>query len=172
VSPPASAGAARLSAFERLAGEVIDALKTPFVCGLLELDFSAVHEFRRRMAQERGVRLSDVVVVVSAVSRVLAEDPTLHTVHRRGRRLVPETVDVGVSVAGQGALAPVAIVPDAASMTVVEVNEASWVAVSAGDSTTSTRPKSAGTKSWSRTRPSRPPNWPPAGSTFRRGSRR
>lgn len=114
----------RLSAFETLAGEVIDALKTPFVCGLFEFDYGAVHEFRRRLAEERGARLSDLVVTVSAVSRVLAADPTLHTVQHRGRKLVPTTVDIGVSVAGESALAPVAVVPDAASLTVLEVHEA------------------------------------------------
>jgi hypothetical protein len=98
-----------LSAWETFSGEVIDALKTPFVCGLFELDFAAAHALRSRL-RDRGEEVSDTTVVLAAVGRVLAADPTLHTIHHRGRCIVPGSVDIGVSVGGHGPLAPVTVV--------------------------------------------------------------
>jgi pyruvate/2-oxoglutarate dehydrogenase complex dihydrolipoamide acyltransferase (E2) component len=98
-----------LTAWETLSGEVIDALKTPFVCGMFELDLAAAHALRSRL-RESGEEVSDTTVVLAAVGRVLATDPTLHTIQHRGRRIVPGSVDIGVSVGGHGPLAPVTVV--------------------------------------------------------------
>ena len=110
-----------LTAHERLCGEIIDALKTPYVCGYAEIDLEAVRALRRTLPSERAAALSDVVMVVTAVARALAADPRVHSIHHRGRRIVPGDVDVGVSVAGRGVLSPVTVVRAAQSLAADEV---------------------------------------------------
>lgn len=110
-----------LTAHERLCGEIIDVLKTPLVCGVFEIDFEAVRALRRALPGERARPLTDVVLVVAAVARALAADPRLHTVHHRGRRMVPAAVDIGVSVAGRGLLSPITVVRAAQARTAEEI---------------------------------------------------
>jgi 2-oxoacid dehydrogenases acyltransferase (catalytic domain) len=94
-----------LTPFERLSGEIIDALKTPFVQGLFELDLGRVTALG-----ERGI--SQVAFMVAAVGRVLATDPTIHSIVGRRTRVIPAGPEIGVSVSGRGALAPVTIIRD------------------------------------------------------------
>jgi pyruvate/2-oxoglutarate dehydrogenase complex dihydrolipoamide acyltransferase (E2) component len=110
-----------LSAHERLCGDIIDVLKTPLVAGICEIDFAAVHALRRSLPAESAPSITDVTMVVAAVARALAADPRLHTIHRRGRRIVPADVDVGVSVAGRGLLSPVTVVRGAQARTAGEI---------------------------------------------------
>src|SRR6185295_15745792 len=112
------------TAHERLCGEIIDVLKTPLVCGLFEIDFTAVHALRRGLPAERAATLTDVTMVVAAAARALAKDPRLHTIHHRGRRTVPADVDVGLPVAGRGMLSPVTVVRGAQARSAEEIAEA------------------------------------------------
>jgi pyruvate/2-oxoglutarate dehydrogenase complex dihydrolipoamide acyltransferase (E2) component len=110
----------RLTAWETLSGEVIDALRRPFVCGLFDMDLAAVHAARARL-RERGEEVSDAAFVLAAAARALAADPTLHTIVDGRRLVVPGSVDIGVSVGGQGPLAPVTIVRDVQQKSVLQV---------------------------------------------------
>lgn len=110
----------RLTAWETLSGEVIDALRRPFVCGLYDIDLAAVHAARARL-RERGEDVSDAVFVLAAAARALDADPTLHTIMHGRRLVVPGSVDIGVSVGGQGPLAPVTIVRDVQDKGVLQV---------------------------------------------------
>jgi 2-oxoacid dehydrogenases acyltransferase (catalytic domain) len=92
-----------LTPFERLSGEIIDALKTPLVQGLLELDLSGISSLG-----DRGI--SQVAFMVAAVGRVLAADPVLHSIVGPRTRIIPAGPEIGVSVTGRGALAPVTII--------------------------------------------------------------
>ena len=113
-----------LTAHERLCGEIIDLLKTPLVCGLCEIDLAAVQALRRALPPERAASLTDVTMVVAAAARALVSDPRLHTIHHRGRRIVPADVDVGVSVAGRGMLSPITVVRGAQARTAEEIGDA------------------------------------------------
>jgi pyruvate dehydrogenase E2 component (dihydrolipoamide acetyltransferase) len=77
--------------------------------GLVEVNFEAAHALRERLYAERGFKLSTVVLLVKAVARALELEPQAHAFLQGAKLIRPGHVDVGVSVAGKGNFAPVAV---------------------------------------------------------------
>jgi pyruvate dehydrogenase E2 component (dihydrolipoamide acetyltransferase) len=78
----------------------------------LEVDMSRANSLRVRM-KEAGIAVTYTQILVRAVASVLTKQPDLHTLVAGDRRLLPGTVDMCVSIAGENAVTPVLIVKDA-----------------------------------------------------------
>jgi pyruvate dehydrogenase E2 component (dihydrolipoamide acetyltransferase) len=60
-----------------------------------------------------GIKVTYTHVIVRAVAMTLQQHPELHQLVVGNRRLYPQQVDIGLSVAGQTFVAPVMVLPDA-----------------------------------------------------------
>lgn len=89
--------------------------------GLCEVNFEAAYALRERLLAERGFKLSPVVLLVKAVARALALEPQAHAFLQGGTLIRPGQVDVGVSVAGKGNFAPVAVLTAVESKSVFDL---------------------------------------------------
>jgi pyruvate dehydrogenase E2 component (dihydrolipoamide acetyltransferase) len=78
----------------------------------LDADMSRVQNLIQR-ASGRGVSLTYAPVLIRAVALSLARNRELNVVFRRGKVFRPESIDIGISVAGETFLAPVLVVENA-----------------------------------------------------------
>ncbi|MBK7972105.1 MAG: 2-oxo acid dehydrogenase subunit E2 [Deltaproteobacteria bacterium] len=85
------------------------------------MNFEAAYALRERLLAERGFKLSPVVLLVKAVARALALEPQAHAFLQGGTLIRPGQVDVGVSVAGRGNFAPVAVLTAVESKSVFDL---------------------------------------------------
>jgi pyruvate dehydrogenase E2 component (dihydrolipoamide acetyltransferase) len=67
----------------------------------------------RAGAEARGARVTYTHIIVAAVAAALTRNPDLHRLNAGNKRLIPQTVDVCLSIAGEGAITPVLILRDA-----------------------------------------------------------
>ena len=102
----------RLPAGNRLLNVGFEVTTPAHGLGLVEVNFANAYALRERLAAERGFKLSPVVLLVKAVARALELEPQAHAFLQGGTLIRPGQVDVGVSVAGKGNFAPVAVLTD------------------------------------------------------------
>lgn len=98
---------------ERVLMDVMDLARRPDSHGVMLLDLSRTAAYRREFRLRHGVALTTVHVAVKAVARCLREYPELGAMVQGERIVQPAAVDVGVSVVGPGATAPVVVLRDA-----------------------------------------------------------
>jgi pyruvate dehydrogenase E2 component (dihydrolipoamide acetyltransferase) len=98
----------------------LDVLRPAFGVHQLTVDMTAavrrIDELRRG-----GVNATPTHLLIEAAARALAAHPDLHVLISGQRRHRPTRVDIGLSVAGEIFVAPVLVIEDAASKSVVEI---------------------------------------------------
>lgn len=105
----------RLAAGNRLLNVGFEVTTPAHGLGLVEVNFEAAYALREKLAAERGFKLSPVVLLVKAVARALELEPQAHAFLQGATLIRPGQVDVGVSVAGKGNFAPVAVLTNVAA---------------------------------------------------------
>jgi pyruvate dehydrogenase E2 component (dihydrolipoamide acetyltransferase) len=70
---------------------------------------------RLERLRQQGTNATATHLLVHAVARVLADNPTLHQIVAGTRRLRPASVDIGLSVAGETFVAPLLVIEGADS---------------------------------------------------------
>lgn len=99
----------RVPAGMRLLNVGFDVVTPAQGIGLVEVSFEAVESLRERLLAERGLKVSNVLVLIKALAHALPRVPHAHAFLQGGTLIHPGHVDVGVSVAGKGNYAPVAV---------------------------------------------------------------
>jgi pyruvate/2-oxoglutarate dehydrogenase complex dihydrolipoamide acyltransferase (E2) component len=79
---------------------------------MVEVDMSQPTNLRDRM-RDAGTHVTFTHILTFVVAAVLTKKPGLHRLVAGNRRLLPNTVDICVSIAGDNAVTPVLIVKDA-----------------------------------------------------------
>ncbi len=110
----------RLDPAERWTADIFRVSAAAGAFASVEADMSRQ---RDRLAQlrERGERVTYTAVFVRACALALARHPDLHVVVGATRRLRPGQVDIGLSVAGESPCAPVMVLEDAGSRTLLDL---------------------------------------------------
>jgi pyruvate dehydrogenase E2 component (dihydrolipoamide acetyltransferase) len=78
----------------------------------IEVDMSEARERRNRL-KDAGTAVTYTQILVAAVGSALTKHAELHRLIAGNRRLLPDTVDICVSISGDHAVTPVLIVKDA-----------------------------------------------------------
>lgn len=105
-------GSRRLDWAERWVRSGLELSRPPAFCETLQVDMTESRALIDR-ARGRGIRLTYAVILVRAAALALEANPDLHVVVCGGRVHAPRRVDVAVSVAAEGALAPVMVLDGA-----------------------------------------------------------
>ncbi len=113
----------RVPAGMRLLNVGFDVVTPAQGIGLVEVSFEATEALRARLAAERGIRISNALVLVKAVAHALARVPQAHAFLEGGTLIHPAHVDVGMSVAGKGNYAPVAVLEAVETKSLVQLGE-------------------------------------------------
>lgn len=71
--------------------------------------------------KSQGVRANHLHFILHAVAEVLAKQPTLHHFITSRHRVLPDKVDIGLSVVGRTVVAPVIVIKDVAAKSVADV---------------------------------------------------
>ena len=103
----------RLDYAERWIGDGFRVLDTPGGFAAVDVDMTRTGALVERL-RTRGVRATHNHVIVRAAALALSRHPELHQLVAGNRRLRPERVDIGLSVAGHTNYAPIMIIEDAA----------------------------------------------------------
>jgi pyruvate dehydrogenase E2 component (dihydrolipoamide acetyltransferase) len=101
---------------ERWLSDAFVVIPPPGGVGLLEVDMSRPRALLGQL-RDRGVPVTFNHVFVRAAALALAQNPKLHLLVAGTRRVYPERVDIGLSVAIDSFYAPVMILEDAARKT-------------------------------------------------------
>jgi pyruvate/2-oxoglutarate dehydrogenase complex dihydrolipoamide acyltransferase (E2) component len=112
----------RLDWAERWLGDGFRVIETPGGFGTLDIDMTRASALVDRL-RARGLKATPNHLFVRACALALARHPDLHQLVAGNRRLYPERVDIGLSVAGKTSFAPVMVIEDAARKNVVAIAE-------------------------------------------------
>jgi pyruvate dehydrogenase E2 component (dihydrolipoamide acetyltransferase) len=99
---------------ERWLADAFRVMEGPGGFGAVEVDMTHTRELMERL-RERGIRCTYTHIIVRAAAVVLDRHPEIHMIVAGSRRLRPDRVDIGLSVAGSSIAAPVMVIEDAAS---------------------------------------------------------
>lgn len=102
----------RLDWAERWFGDGFRVLAPPGGFGATDLDLTGAATLVDRL-RARGIRATFNHVIVRAAALALSRHPELHVLPAGARRLHPDRVDIGLSVAGRTSFAPVLVLEDA-----------------------------------------------------------
>lgn len=86
----------------------------------VEVDMSNALALKGRM-KEAGTPVTYTHMIVHAAARTLAGHPELHRLVAGNTKLFPESVDICLSVAGEGAVTPVIIIENAGNKSLAEI---------------------------------------------------
>jgi pyruvate dehydrogenase E2 component (dihydrolipoamide acetyltransferase) len=103
-----------LSYAERWSRDGLKAVEPPGGFLTLEVDMSEA-ALARGKAKEAGNAITYTHLIICAVAGALTKNPDLHRLTAGNKRLLPASVDICLSVAGEGAVTPVLILKDAGS---------------------------------------------------------
>ena len=106
---------------ERWIRDGLELSRPPAFFESLQVDMTEACALIER-ARERGVRLTYAAILVRAAALALAANPDLHVMVCGGRVYSPARVDVAVSVAAEGSLAPVMVLESANAKTLPELS--------------------------------------------------
>jgi pyruvate dehydrogenase E2 component (dihydrolipoamide acetyltransferase) len=112
----------RLDYAERWIRDGLSALDPPGGFLTIEVDMSQANALRARM-KEVGIAVTNTQILVRSIATVLMKNPDLHYLIAGNQRLLPGTVDLCVSIAGENALTPVIIVKDAGRKTLEAITD-------------------------------------------------
>lgn len=87
-----------------------------------EVDMSQAQAAIQQL-REAGIKATYTHVFIKAAAVALARNPELHQMVVGSRRFVPDSVDIGLSVAGSGVVAPVLVIKRAHRKTLEEIAE-------------------------------------------------
>jgi pyruvate/2-oxoglutarate dehydrogenase complex dihydrolipoamide acyltransferase (E2) component len=105
---------------ERWLNDAFRVIETPG--GFVQLDVDMSRQKARVAAErERGAPVTYNHVLIRAAALVLAAQRELHHVMAGTRRVYPERVDIGLSVAGKTHYAPVMVIEDVAKKSLAEL---------------------------------------------------
>jgi pyruvate/2-oxoglutarate dehydrogenase complex dihydrolipoamide acyltransferase (E2) component len=125
VSPPGSDSSDRvrwIRGAEALEADVIKVLSRPVMGGRFWVDLENARRWiEERRATREGDELTYTHLFVKAAGMAVMASPNLHRMYGVLRCLEPAAADVGVSVAAEGALAPVVVLPAADRMSVDDI---------------------------------------------------
>jgi pyruvate/2-oxoglutarate dehydrogenase complex dihydrolipoamide acyltransferase (E2) component len=102
----------KLDHAERWLSDGLDAIDSPGGFMAVEVDMSQANALRMRM-REAGVSVTHMHMVIRAVASVLTKHSDLHRLVAGRKRLIPSTVDLCLSIAGEASVTPVLIIKDA-----------------------------------------------------------
>jgi pyruvate/2-oxoglutarate dehydrogenase complex dihydrolipoamide acyltransferase (E2) component len=108
---------------EQILAEGLAATRRPDGYAVMQLDLLAAEQFRQEQAQETGVPLTMLDLIIRALAWTAGRDELLNaTVH--GRKVWPnEQVDIGLSVAATTSVAPVVVLRDADKKSLSEIHQ-------------------------------------------------
>jgi pyruvate dehydrogenase E2 component (dihydrolipoamide acetyltransferase) len=107
---------------ERWITDALRVLDPPGGFGTVDVDMSRARALLQKL-RKSGIPATHNLLIVQAAARALARRPDLHRMVVGSRRWLPERVDIGLSVAGSTAYAPVMIIENAANKSVSELAE-------------------------------------------------
>lgn len=110
----------KLGYMERWTRDGLSAVDPPGGFLTLEVDMTQVRALRKRM-KEAGTSVTYTQVLVMAVASALTKHPELHRLIAGNKRLLPDSVDICLSIAGENAVTPVLIVKDAGRKSLEEI---------------------------------------------------
>jgi pyruvate dehydrogenase E2 component (dihydrolipoamide acetyltransferase) len=105
-------GSRTLDWAEKWVRDGIELSQPPAFFESLQVDMTGVRRLIDR-AREHGIRLTYSAVLVRAAALALEANPDLHVIVCGGRIYSPGRVDVAISVASQGSLAPIVVLEGA-----------------------------------------------------------
>ena len=76
---------------------------------------------RFEQLRREGVHVGATHLLIQAAAKALAANPQLHQIVAGSKRLRPESVDIGLSVAGETFVAPVLVIKEADKKTLAEI---------------------------------------------------
>jgi pyruvate dehydrogenase E2 component (dihydrolipoamide acetyltransferase) len=112
----------KLNYAERWMRDGLSAIDPPGGFLTVEVDMSQANAVRARM-KKSGIAVTNTQILVRAVASVLTKHPDLHRLTAGNRRLLPGSVDLCVSIAGENAVTPVLIVKDAGRKTLEAITD-------------------------------------------------
>jgi pyruvate/2-oxoglutarate dehydrogenase complex dihydrolipoamide acyltransferase (E2) component len=112
----------RLNWAERWLGDGFRVIEVPGGFATLDIDMTRGAALVERL-RARGLKATPNHLFVRVCAVALSRHPDLHQLVAGNRRLLPEKVDIGFSVAGKTAYAPLMVIEDAARKNVVEIVE-------------------------------------------------
>lgn len=112
----------RLDWAERWLGDGFRVIEVPGGFATIDIDMTRGMSLLERM-RARGLKATPNHLFVRACALALARHPDLHQLVAGTRRLYPERVDIGLSVAGTTSFAPVMVIENAANKKVLEIAE-------------------------------------------------
>ena len=110
----------KLDAAERWFRDGLSVVNQPGGVLTLEVDMSQAVAWRQSQ-KDKGISYTFTHIVVVAVASVLVEHPELHKLIAGNKRLLPDTVDICLSIAGDHAVTPVLILKDAGRKSLSEI---------------------------------------------------
>ena len=110
----------KLDYAERWMRDGLSVVDAPGFFQSLEVDMSQGKAVIGKLRQA-GVQVTYTHLFVRAVALVLARRPELHQLVSGRSKLLPGTVDIGLSISGSMFVAPVLVIRDAARKTLVEI---------------------------------------------------
>jgi pyruvate dehydrogenase E2 component (dihydrolipoamide acetyltransferase) len=105
---------------ERWIRDGLELSKPPAFFESLQVDMTEASALIER-AREQGIRLTYAAILARAAALALAANPDLHVVVCGGRIYSPRRVDVAVSIASEGSLAPVMVLESADTKTLPQL---------------------------------------------------
>ncbi len=103
----------RLGPADRSINDLFDAVCRARDLAFFTSDVSKAIEFCKAYRQRTGRKLTFTAFIVKACALAIERDPRIHYMLRGGRFIIPSSVDVGISVAGQTRLAPLITIREA-----------------------------------------------------------
>jgi pyruvate dehydrogenase E2 component (dihydrolipoamide acetyltransferase) len=110
----------RLSFTERWMRDILSSAERAGSLQTLEVDMTACKKFLAHMSKKK-IRITYTHIFVRATALALSRHPELHQLVCDTRRLIPGTVDIGLSVSGDLFLAPVYVIEDAANKRIYDI---------------------------------------------------
>jgi 2-oxoglutarate dehydrogenase E2 component (dihydrolipoamide succinyltransferase) len=135
----------KLSYSERWLRDGLSAVDPPGAILSLEVDMSNAVAVRQRM-QGSGTPVTFTHLIVHAAAAALTAHPELHRLVAGNKRLFPNSVDICLSVSGEGVVTPVLIIENAGSKSLAEI--ASRIREGAGEAREQDRKMNDALRRW------------------------
>jgi pyruvate/2-oxoglutarate dehydrogenase complex dihydrolipoamide acyltransferase (E2) component len=120
-----------LTPAQKVQADIIRALCAPRVHGCFMVDVAAVERFLEDFNQKHQARVSLNTAYIKAAALTLKKYPTIRLMPRGYKMVKSDSVDIGVSVAGEESLAPVIVIQNAESKSLLEISEEVYTKASA-----------------------------------------
>src|SRR5262249_29957805 len=110
-----------LTPAQKIQFDIIAAINEPKIASGFTADVTDLELLLERWSREHHTRITMNTAVIKAVALTLQKYPTLGMMPRGYKFVKPGSIDIGVSVAGAEILAPVVVIKEVESKSLVEI---------------------------------------------------